>query len=1161
MGAINTAITLQDNFTAVLYNIINAVNTSTYAMMQMQAVMDEPIDTATMEKLRAQTDKATIAVLQLDAALQSIETPNFSLPIASDNTKIGVDVTSPATLPPISQGVVYDVPDLNIGPLTPLNQPVFFDVPEPPEWQSFDGSEVFTGTGFERFQQEVASVNSMLQELNNSQSKITQAANELEVLSPQAQYDIELVENRINALMQSIQQAEENPLNIGSDSANASLEQLRARLSDTIGLQENLNAAMQNGDISEINTAYLQLSQNISNTERMVRDSFENIPPVEIPVTWKSDSMEVFTGTGVERFQQEVQSANVLLQQLGNTQANIASQAAAINFLPPQAQQDLLQLNSRIDSMRERIQQISRNPINIGSSAANSQLEQLRGQLSQAVDEQQSLNRAFKQFDPEEANSAYLRLSATIGNAERNIRNNTDEQAQFNREVANGKTNANALVNSIKNVAADYVSIQSALKVLEISDDISRTTARLNLMVDDSGSVDELQNMIFQSAENSRGAYVDTINTVANLGTLAGDTFDSSGEIIAFAEQLQKQFVLAGASTSEIQNATLQLTQALASGVLRGDELNSVFDKAPTIMQAIADYMQIPLSTIRDMASEEQITAEIFKNSMFAAAEQTNAKFDEMPLTFEQIGTSIKNNLMKSFQPFLKSMNEIANSDNFQKFVDNLISSFETLGKIASSVFKTIMRISNFIVDNWSTIETVILGIVSAMTAWKIITTLNAIATGIAAAAAAGYTGIKAIAIGTTAAITGATIAQTAAQWGLNAALQACPLVWILDIIILVIAVLIVLAVLFAIFTEQIVGAIWWVGALFKNVGLWIANVALGVWNSIKNIGLWFANLGLSIWAVIQNIGLWFANLGQAVWAVIQNVGFWFANLGLGIWEVIKACASNVGTAFSNAWTGIQVGFWSMVDFIMQGLKSLAEFANDVLGWMGVDIDTSGMDFAAKKIEELNNSYGEFQDIGAAWEAGSNTFEYKDVGAAMDTYDYKSVEDAWNTNKIDWGKGWEDGFNTFDTFENGWSEDAYNEGAEIGAGIHDWIDKNLSIEGLLNQNNGSGKKGNGKKDNLWEEYYNGVDSPPGLDEIADDTGSIADSLEVTEEELKYLRDIAEQEAVNRFTTASITIEQTNHNNIASSLDIDGIIDGLTEGVSEAVNTIAEGVHA
>ena len=149
-----------------------------------------------------------------------------------------------------------------------------------------------------------------------------------------------------------------------------------------------------------------------------------------------------------------------------------------------------------------------------------------------------------------------------------------------------------------------------------------------------------------------------------------------------------------------------------------------------------------------------------------------------------------------------------------------------------------------------------------------------------------------------------------------------------------------------------------------KNIGLWIANVALGVWNTIKNIGLWFQNLF------------------NAIWAIIQNIGFGIANFFLGIWESVKAMANNIGIAFSNAWIWIQEQFWKLVDSIMQGLKNIAEGVNNALGWAGINIDTSSFDVAKGKISELQGAYQDFQDIGAAWDTGFHTYEYVDVGAA-----------------------------------------------------------------------------------------------------------------------------------------------------------------------------------
>ena len=551
MATIRTAIELQDNFTSVLYQVINSVNLGLSAMEDLHQSMNAQVDTSSIEAARDSINQATIAVQELDAAMQGVEAPTIPTPTAPVST-------------------------------APVNIPT----PQPTQWQSYDGLEVFKNTGVERFEQEVASVNSMLQDLNAAQSRITQTAAESEVLSPQARYDVEAVENRVQALQQSIEQVEQNPLNIGSDSANASLEQLRARLSQTLELQDNLNAAMQGADISQINAAYLQLSQNISETERMVRDSFENIPPVEIPVTWKTDSLEVFTSTGVDRFQQEVQSANNMLNTLNTTQERIASTAAQTNLFPASAVADMGRMGSRLQAIQQRIQQIENNPLNIGTETANAELERLRGQLDQAVQEQENLNRAVADMDVQAANEAYLRLSQTIGNTESYIRDNVDEQGRFNQEINEGVVNADNLTNAIKGAVAAYATVQTVGKVLDLSDTLTSTTARLNLMNDGLQTTQDLQNMIYLSAERARGSYQATADAVSKLGLMAGDAFGSSEEIVAFMEQVNKQFTIAGTEAAGIDAAMLQLTQAMGSGVLRGEEYNSILEQAPNIIQA-----------------------------------------------------------------------------------------------------------------------------------------------------------------------------------------------------------------------------------------------------------------------------------------------------------------------------------------------------------------------------------------------------------------------------------------------------------------------------------------------------------------------------------------------------------------------------------------------
>lgn len=216
--------------------------------------------------------------------------------------------------------------------------------------------------------------------------------------------------------------------------------------------------------------------------------------------------------------------------------------------------------------------------------------------------------------------------------------------------------------------------------MISLSDTMTQNTARLDMMNDGLQTTAELNQMIYESAQRSRGAYQGTADMVAKLGTLAGNAFNSSGEIVAFAEQLNKQMVLSGTSTTGQQAAMLQLTQAMSSGVLRGEELNTILEQTPTIAKAIAEYMGVTTGQMREMASEGAITAEVVKNAMFNAAEETNAKFEQMPMTWAQVWTSFKNTATMALQPVLTAINWTANN------LDVLVPIVTTVGA-AFSVF------------------------------------------------------------------------------------------------------------------------------------------------------------------------------------------------------------------------------------------------------------------------------------------------------------------------------------------------------------------------------------------------------------------------------------------------------------------------------------------
>ena len=787
--------------------------------------------------------------------------------------------------------------------------------------------------------------------------------------------------------------------------------------------------------------------------------------PVEIPVTWNTDGMDVFTGTGVERFQQEVQSANDMLNTLNTTQARISQTAQGMDILPDAAVQDMNTMQQRLSAIQQRIQQIENNPVNVGADNANAELEQLRMQLNQAIQEQNSLNQAMQNMDVSAANDAYLRLSQTVGNTERYIRDNVDEQGRFNQEISAGTQQANELTNTIKRAVAAYVSIQSVGKALNISDELVQTTSRLNMMNDGVQTTAELVNMVYAAAQDARGSFSQMADVVARFGNNAKDAFSSSEEVVAFADLIQKQMTIAGASTQEAANAELQLSQALGSGVLRGDELNSIFEQAPNLIQNIADYLDVPIGKIREMAADGELSADVVKAAIFSAADDINSKFNEMPMTWGQIWQSMQNTALIAFQPVLQRLNDLANSEAFQTFIQGAIEAMATLANILLNVFDLAVSIGTFIGDNWSIIAPIVYGIVAALTAYIAISAIVAAINGIMAMAE----GVKAAA---QMMATGATFAETAAQQGLNAALMACPLTWIIMLI------LALIVVIFAV-----------CNAIAKMTG--IANSGFGVITGGVNV-------------VIQ----FFKNLGLTV-----------ANIALGIGNAIAALASNMMTAFHNAICNVQSWFYNLLSTALSVIEGICAALNKL---PFVEFDYSGISSAA------------------------DDYAAKASEAAGNKEDYQSISDAFN-----------EGFTTFDAFQDGWASDAFNTGAAWGDGIADKV-SNFSLSDVFGQTDipNVGDYTSGFNDAIANS-----DVGDSIGNIDDNTGKIKDSLDVTEEDLKYLRDIAEQEAINRFTTAEINVDMSGmQNTVNSGDDIDGFMTKLTDSVNEAVDNMTEGVH-
>lgn len=654
---------------------------------------------------------------------------------------------------------------------------------------------------------------------------------------------------------------------------------------------------------------------------------------------------------------------------------------------------------------------------------------------------QRASGRAVDTAQIQAARAALVQANAQVDQMAEGYRRAAEQEEILNKGLRNGTNAAGGLLGKVKGIVATLAAGAGIKALLGLSDKLTSTTARLNFLVDDGGSVEALEQKIMASAQRSRSAYLDTASTITSIGSNAGRAFSNNDELIGFTELINKSFVIGGATAEGQAAAMLQLTQAMAAGALRGEELNSILENAPGIARAIESYMGIAEGSIRQYAEQGLITAEVVKNAMFASADEINAKFESMPLTWSQIATKMQNTALAAFGPVLTRLNQVANSAQFNTVINGVINGLAMLATVATGVLDLLINGAAFVVDNWSWISPIVYGLVAAFIAY------NAVA-----------------------------LITNGITNGINAALQACPIAWIVVLVIALVA---------AIYAAC--------SAIAKFTG--IANSGFGViCGGINVVVQFFVNLGLTI-----------------------------ANIALGIWNALGACAQNIGIAFGNVISGVQAWFYNLLSTALTVVAGICEALNKL---PFVDFDYSGItnaasDYAAKAAEASGN-----------------------------IQDFVSVGDAFN-----------EGMSTFDTWQDGWVGDAFNAGANWGDGVASGISD--AVGGLFDMDlgaatdYGAGGPGTGGYGDFAMDDLLG-----NTGQTAANTGAAADALSTSTEELEYLRDIAERDAINRFTTAEVRIDMTGMTNrIEGGADLDGVISTLTDGFTEALLTAAEGVHA
>lgn len=1052
MGSIRSSIELQDNFTNVLMNVISAVRMSVSTMEQMQSAMNGSIDTSAIQGIRDQINQATIATQQLDAAMQNMSAPQMQQ-------------TST------------------------------------PNWVNQSTIQVSTNTGIQRLTDEMSSLNQMSEEVFRGQQRIDNQALNMNILPRNASWDINDISQRVTALSQHLQNLQGYDVNLlgndGAEQISRQYETIRTNMNGIINLQAQLDQAIQEGDVSGLNQGYNQLNQMIVQVEQQARNTQQVLNSLT-NIEWHSPGVEIFTGNGTERFQQEVQSANNMLNTLNNTQASIATRAAQVNIFPPNMMADINNMQNRLQAIQTRIQAIESNPVNMGTDTANAELEQLRSQLYQAVQEQESMNRAVQNMDIQAANQSYLRLQQVIGGTERHIRDNVDEQGRFNNAVQEGTDSAAGLKSIIANVVDGF----DGMAVLDKAKSwIEDCTAAFNTQLSTNTQlITALTNILDKDyvAQFEVDAGADTTVAVNEINDIQNRIDEIAVPVTAEEKALTTAYNEITAKASEIQGRGIYSDEVMIAGATEFTTYFSDIDAITMMMDTLSNYAvgmsgggaldssaMIGYATelgeimsgsyeaitnkgfeftnaqkaiFEGEASRQQIVSTLgeeyleMSSDMQAAAVISQVIGEKWGGLYEIISNTPEGKIIQMNNNW-RNMKEVVGGQLYPYvllFVDAITENWGTIQVVIDAITLGLQYMLGFfswlvegaigfaqvIIDNWSWISPIIYGIIGALALYYVWQTLCAIATGVV----------------------------STAQEILNAVMSANPIMIVVFAIIALIVLFYAAVAAVNKFAGTSISATGIICGAFMVAGAFILNVIIGALNAmIQAVWSIFVEPFIGIIEFVLNVANGgFNSFGDTVANLIGQIISWFLSLGKVVTKIVDAI-------FGTDWT-----------------SGLNELQSKVLEW--------GKNDSAITLERTAPSIDSRFEYNTAWDIGYSFGEGIDEKIAnfnpsslFGTTDIPSADDYAN---------------------------ALTSG-EIGSGI---------------------------------------------DDISGNTGAMADAMDITGEELKYLRDIAEQEVINRFTTAEINIEQTNHNTISGKMDLDGIVSGLTDAMYEAVETSAEGVH-
>lgn len=811
---------------------------------------------------------------------------------------------------------------------------------------------------------------------------------------------------------------------------------------------------------------------------------------------------------------------------------------ARIEFDTASASRKLDELSSKINKINKAFSNVAsgNNSLNNNLRKSNTQAKNLERNINNVDRNVKSTNNSLRFMGNRILNNNYLSKSAlnTFNSTGNTIRNLSNKMMNFGKSIHTTNSAAreqadifDKIYRTIKGISATYFGMMGLKNLIEVSDNLTAAQNRLNdynsqqlgsagVTTDANGkssysdktinATTEQMNKMFVAAQKARTGYDDMMANVSKSMVLAGDSFENNlDNAIRFQEIMGKAYTLGGASAAEQASSMYQMIQALGAGTLAGDELRSVREGAPLAYQAIEEFAQGVYNTeesLKDLASQGKITSDMVVAAMLNAGDSIDDRFSRTAMTFGQAFTMMKNTAIMAFKPVLQYMNEFLNSETGQKALNIINEIIMAVAKGVGIIVRAIGAVITFIVNNWDWIKVLLITgitfIAGFLVAKMVMSITSIIATTLALIAS---NPVLALVIALGALIVGLIVLIYQQSSNLTEFIANC--CFAISAIVLGVLILITAASLAT-------------GAIIISIPMLILLIVIGV---LSLIGYLFFAHTEEVMGRLYQVG-----------AVFQNVVIFMKKLGTALWETIKAIGKNIEIAFTNAWNGAKSAFWEFIADCLDGLKALEPVINAVAQAFGKEgFSLSGV---AEGLHDKANSYKQldYVDVGAAW---SN---------AWDSYDYKNLEDA------------------------------YNKGSDKGAAIKDKINNiDFDLGSML------GMDGLGEIPNVEDGKYGlnssdpasilGGDPSKSLNDIAgssgktaDNTKNISDSMNILDTDLKYLKELGEREAINKFTTAEIKVEMKNDNYISERVDMDGVVDYLSDRLYEELGVVANGVH-